>query len=120
MVSSGVGSSVAGSLLGQSGMLTLLFFSRAQEEEADATGVAALVRAYGHAGGATETFRVLDAAADEPEGAAPPEFLSTHPVTQERVATLASIIGRNGWAPQGARVPIPAAVVSMMTGEAKP
>jgi predicted Zn-dependent protease len=119
VVSSGIGSSVAESLLGQSGMLTLLSFSRAQEEEADETGAAALVKAYGHAGGATDTFSVLEEASAESGRVEPPEFASTHPVTQERMARLAAIISRNGWQTQGVRTPIPAAVSAVMAEESK-
>ena len=119
VISAGAGSSLAESVLGRSGMLTLLTFSRAQEEQADATGVAALARAYGHAGGAAETFKVLQDAAAERGRSEPPKFLSTHPVTGERIARLAGIIGRNGWKTEGTRNPIPAAVRGVIEQDAK-
>lgn len=110
LVSAGAGSGAAESILGQSGMLTLLTFSRAQEEEADAAGLAALVAAYGHAGGATETFRVMSSAAQEKGRAEPPKFLSTHPVTRERIERLERLISQGGWKADGGRTPIPQAV----------
>jgi predicted Zn-dependent protease len=88
-------------------MLTLLSFSRAQEEEADDAGLAALVAAYGHAGGATATFAAMSAAAREKGRTAPPKFLSTHPVTPERMARLERAIAARGWQADGARTPIP-------------
>ena len=106
LVSAGAGSSAAENILGQSGMLTLLTFSRAQEEEADASGLAALVSVYGHAGGATETFRVMSSAAQEKGRAEPPKFLSTHPVTRERIGRLEGLIAKGGWQADGERTPI--------------
>ena len=110
LVSAGAGSSAAESILGQSGMLTLLTFSRAQEEQAEAAGLAALVAVYGHAGGATETFRVMSSAAREKGRAEPPKFLSTHPVTRERIERLERLISQGGWQADGERTPIPQAV----------
>jgi len=119
VVSASTGSRVADSVLGTSGMLTLLTFSRAQEEEADETGIAALVLAYGHAGGATDTFQVLQKAAREHRGAEPPKFLSTHPLSEQRIERLAAIIERRGWSAQGARSPIPGAVRDAIAKDAK-
>jgi predicted Zn-dependent protease len=119
MVSTGIGSRVADSVLGTSGMLTLLTFSRAQEEEADETGLAALVLAYGHAGGATDTFQVLQRAAREHRAAEPPKFLSTHPLGEQRIERLGAIIKRSGWPADGARTPIPAAVRDAIGKNAK-
>jgi len=108
--SASAGSGAAERILGQSGMLTLLTFSRAQEEEADDDALAALVAAYGHAGGATDTFRAMRGAAKERGLREPPRFLSTHPVTPERIARLEQAIAARGWAADGTRTPIPQAV----------
>lgn len=115
LVSAGASSSVTDSVMGRSGMLTLLSFNRDQELEADETGVAALARTYGHAGGAADTFKVLDEAASAPGRAEPPRFLSTHPVTSDRVEHLNAIIARGGWATEGTRTPIPEAVMGAVT-----
>jgi predicted Zn-dependent protease len=111
LFSTGAGSAAAGSVMGSSGLLTILTFNRAQEAEADETGIAALAATYGHAGGATDTFAVLGKAAAEPGRAEPPEFLRTHPVTGERLDRLSDLIRRHGWAAEGTRTPIPAVVV---------
>lgn len=108
--SASAGSGAADRIFGQSGMLTLLTFSRAQEEEADDDALAALVAAYGHAGGATDTFRAMSGAAKERGLREPPKFLSTHPVTPERIARLEAAIAAKGWKADGARTPIPQAV----------
>lgn len=112
LVSASAGNQIVGSVLGNSGMLTLLTFSRAQEEEADETAVAALARVYGHAGGATDTFTLLAAVAGERGRAEPPKLLSTHPLSQQRIDRLARIIGQGGWQRDGARSPLPAAVLA--------
>lgn len=124
--SASAGSRSAESILGQSGMLTLLTFSRAQEEEADDDALAALVAAYGHAGGATDPFRAMRGAATERGLREPPKFLSTHPVTPERIARLEHAIAAKGWQADGARTPIPQAVRDALAaarqadGDAKP
>ena len=124
--SASAGSGAAERILGQSGMLTLLTFSRAQEEEADDDALAALVSAYGHAGGATGTFRVMSDAAKERGLGEPPKFLSTHPVTPERIARLERAIAAHGWKADVARTPIPQAVRDALAaarqsgGDAKP
>lgn len=109
LLSTGAGSEVAGSVMGRSGLLTMLTFNRAQERDADETGVAALATAYGHAGGAIDTFRLL--AEVEPGRTEPPEFLSTHPVTAERLDRLSDLIRQNRWPAEGRRTPVPAVVV---------
>lgn len=118
ILSAGAGSQAAESVLGGSGMLTLLTFSRAQEEEADASGLAALVAAYGHAGGATGTFDLLRKAAAERGGGEPPKLLSTHPLAPERIERLSAAIGRIGAAPDGARTPVPEAVRAALRADA--
>lgn len=119
LVSAGAGDSAAEAILGSSGMLTLLSFSRTQEEEADDAGLAALVAEYGHAGGATETFRTMAGAAREKGRREPPKFLSTHPVTPERMARLERAIAARGWRADGARTPIPQAVRAAMKPKAR-
>jgi beta-barrel assembly-enhancing protease len=110
MVSASAGNSIAQATLGQSGLLTLLSFSRAQELEADASGIAALASRYGHVGGATETFSLLQHVAAERGRTEPPTFLNTHPVTQARVEALQAIVDRQSWKADGVRTPLPAAV----------
>jgi len=119
MLSASVGGQVADRVLGASGMLTLMTFSRAQEEQADDTALEALAAVYGHAGGALETFRLMREAARANGRSEPPKFLSTHPLTQARVDRLASAIARAGLRPDGPRAPIPAAVRSAIERDAK-
>lgn len=119
LLSAGAGSRVADRVLGGSGMLTLLTFSRAQEEEADAVALAALAAAYGHAGGATGTFKVLQDAAREHGRSEPPKILNTHPLTQERIERLAAAIVRGSFSADGPRTPLPAVVREAIERDAK-
>ena len=84
----------ASSLLQGAGTLTLLGFSRAQEREADADAIAAVNAHYGHVGGALEAYEVLLA---EAGGREPPQMLSTHPHTGERIERLRRIADEAGY-----------------------
>jgi len=119
VLSAGAGSQIADRVLGGSGMLTLLTFSRAQEEQADATALEALVAAYGHAGGAPGTFKLLQEAARERGLGEPPKILNTHPLTQERVERLAATIAGGAFKPDGPRTQVPEAVRSAIEKDAK-
>lgn len=117
--SSSAGNSAAESIFGNAGMLTLLSFSRSQEEEADETAVAMLVARYGHAGGSADTFRVLAQSAPVKGRYQQPRFFSTHPLTQERIDRLAGIARAQGWAADGPRIAIPAEVRAAIEADAK-
>lgn len=85
----------------------MLSFSRSQEEQADATALATLDRAYGHVGGADSFFRLMLRQAGSRE---PPRFLSSHPLTSQRIDALGALAAQRGWRTEGEITPIPAAV----------
>ena len=96
---------MSGWLVGFSGELTLLKFSREQEHAADESGLLALYNTYGHTAGSAELFEVLAAAnGDSPEWAS---FFSTHPLSDERIAELAKMAAENGWQQSGELTPLP-------------
>jgi predicted Zn-dependent protease len=64
-------------------------YTRAHEYEADRVGIALLARAGYAPSGMTEFFRILMRAAG-PGGSQVPEFLRTHPLSQNRIAETAS------------------------------
>jgi predicted Zn-dependent protease len=113
-VSSIAGSGAADYALGSSGLLTALSFSRTQESEADGAALGALVRLYGHTGGASDTFAVLERAARENGHAEPPAFFATHPGTAERIAALSAQAAASGWAADGQRTVMPDAVKKLL------
>ena len=107
-LSGAAGSSVAGRAMGEAGLLTQLSFSRAQEEQSDATALAAVVALYGHAGGSSELFALMRQAAAR--ASEPPKLLSTHPLSEERTARLASLAQARQWPADGMRTALPAAI----------
>ncbi|MCV6604633.1 MAG: M48 family metallopeptidase [Porticoccaceae bacterium] len=92
-------------VVGMSGDLTLLKFSRDQEHAADKNGLLALYNSYGHTAGSTQLFEVL--AEQRGDGGEWASFLSTHPLSDERIAALARIAGENGWQQSGELTPLP-------------
>lgn len=112
-IASSAGADIVGQALGPAGLLTVTGFSRAQEREADAAGLEAVVKVYGHANGAADTFVTLkEATADM---ARPPAWLSTHPLDDERIATISDITRRRGWPEAGALKPYPEAVKTALS-----
>lgn len=80
---------VAGSLLGNSSMLTLMHFSRDFEYQSDQAAVSALIKIYGHAQGAIGLFDVFN---KQGSSIKPVEFLQTHPLTDNRISQVRAII----------------------------
>jgi predicted Zn-dependent protease len=125
VVSAGLGDGLAAQALGSAGLLAELNFSREQELEADAAGVASLNALYGHVHGADVLFQRMAELllADEFRV---PAFFSTHPLDEERIYAIADLVERNHWAIEGELTPFPEAIriqfPSMTTddGEADP
>ncbi len=104
------GAGVAGDLASLAGALAQRGFDRAQESQADRFGVDLVVAEYGHAGGASEFFRRMphaDGITGEIES-----YLSTHPLSEERVAKIEDHAARLGHARHGALTPLPLVFVS--------
>jgi predicted Zn-dependent protease len=118
LVSTAAGGDVVGQALGPAGLLTMTSFSRDQERDADAAGLAALVKVYGHAGGATDTFRQLkESFAGKPR---PPELFSTHPLDDARISAIASTAHDRGWPVAGELTPYPVEVTeAILAGRKK-
>ena len=80
------GSTVLQDFLGNTASITNLAFSRKQESNADDFAVGLLIKFYGHAAGAAEFFQFIQSVKNEATKI--PSFLSTHPSTEGRIATL--------------------------------
>ena len=87
VISSTAGDAIIGNFLGEAGYLTILKYSREMESEADKTAIQALQSIYGHLIGADDLFKVLK---DESGSLEPPAFFGTHPLTDDRIAEIAS------------------------------
>ncbi|NOX08356.1 MAG: M48 family metalloprotease [Gammaproteobacteria bacterium] len=87
------GDGVVSDLLGSVGMATMIKYSRDYEYQADSDAVESLIRIYGHADGAMGLFNIFDSAKGD---IGTVEFLSTHPLTKNRITQVGTMIeGRN-------------------------
>jgi predicted Zn-dependent protease len=114
----GMGRNAASGALNTTGGLSLLKFSRDQERDADAAALTAVAALYQHIGGAQDLFRLLESAGSGSE-ALRVTMLSTHPLSRERIDTIATLAGSRGWPLDGPRTPLPPAlkVASPKTGD---
>lgn len=101
-------------LLGNTGALTVLSFTRDQESAADRLAVAALVKHYGHAASARQLFEILNASKGG-KGSVVPEFFASHPLDENRIAALRAQIRQQGWQEEGNPQDIPLAVQKEIT-----
>lgn len=69
-------------------------FSRQQELQADAWGLAFVMERYGHAGGATDFFLRL---AEKEKGKEPARLFASHPFPEERIEALEEMIRAKGY-----------------------
>ncbi len=86
------------------GDIALRKYGRHQERAADVVALQGVVTLYGHIGGSTSLFRVLQV---QQSGMELPEFLSTHPVTAERITAVEQMAYSQGWPQHGENTPLP-------------
>jgi predicted Zn-dependent protease len=86
-----------------------LSFSRDQESAADKLAVEALVKYYGHVGGAAQLFKVFDKVSDKN---IVPEFFASHPLNQNRTESIEKQAQRNQWALHGKLKDLPETIAS--------
>ncbi len=109
MMSAGMGDSLAADALGSAGLLTELSFSRDQELDADAAGLANLNALYGHVQGADVLFQRMAELLTTDDLRAPALF-STHPLDEERIYAIVDLAQRSRWATEGELTPFPEAI----------
>jgi len=115
LVSAELGRSAAGGVLGRTGMVTVLAFNRDQERQADEEALRVLAAEYGHVGGALELFGVFSSLSGATGGIGAPqvEFLSTHPITGNRIESVRDWARANGKTVDGPRRPLPPAISAL-------
>jgi len=94
-----------GQVINETGMIALLTFNRDQEREADITALNTVNGLYHHVAGTNDLFKALMQA--HPDEVEPPAFLSTHPVTQDRIDDLIEYAQEKGWDTDTDLTPIP-------------
>jgi Zn-dependent protease with chaperone function len=72
----------------------LMSYSREQELAADELALQLLHDRYGHVGGATRLFDIIN---DDTESYELEELLSTHPDTDARIERVEALTAENGW-----------------------
>ena len=92
--------------------LILLRFSRDAERRADADALAALAGLYGHAAGSGTLFEMLLEMTSEQGGTAP-ELLSSHPLSENRIARLKRTAQARGWRLEGPATPLTPALAAL-------
>lgn len=94
-------------LLAGENALLLMAFGREAEQRADREALAAVAALYGHVAGSGKLFEVF---LDEAEAAGvkePPEFLSTHPLSRDRIEELNALAREQGWPREGGTTSLP-------------
>lgn len=99
IMSTSMGDSLSSEILGEAGLLTSLKFSRDQEIQSDNTAIHTLVDNYGHGTGADALFSILKQESGE-DKVAIPEFLSTHPLSQQRIQNVQAKAIEGDWSLQ--------------------
>lgn len=99
------GSDLTDRVLGSAGMLTAMSFSRAQEREADRSGLAAVAARYGHVNGSQDLFEIFHELERE-QPLRPPEFMNSHPDSGHRKQNIADLAADYGWSLQGDVTPL--------------
>ncbi|MCH6588379.1 MAG: M48 family metallopeptidase [Proteobacteria bacterium] len=92
--------------------LILLRFSRDAERRADADALAALAGLYDHTAGSGTLFEMLLEMASEQGGTAP-ELLSSHPLSENRIARLKRTAQARGWPLEGPATPLAPALAAL-------
>jgi predicted Zn-dependent protease len=95
-------SSVVDTLISPVASITILKYSRNQEQAADMEAMETLHRHYGHLSGAEVLFEVLMA---NQEGHVPPIFLSSHPVSERRIETIRAYRVDRSWEGELTKLP---------------
>ncbi len=103
-------------LMSNAGMMTMLGFSREQEEKADEEGLQAMWRHYHHVAGSLALFKVLQKETQGQTGNVP-ALLRSHPQTAERIVHLRQLAQIRHWSLEGERHPIPAGILSKLAAD---
>lgn len=113
------GAGKLGDVLGKTGMVTQMKFSRDMERAADKAALFAVGELYGHVEGADQLFRVLESITGEAGDSESREddldelasaidaFTTTHPQHEERINAIYELARENGIPLEGETTPLP-------------
>ena len=114
----GQSSDAATGLLVDTSTLTLLSFSREQEELADIEGLQASNNYYQHVEGVDDLFMVLIDEQDE-QGVHVPQIMSSHPDTKRRISLINQVANEHQWLSNGALIQIPEDVKKKLSDDSQ-
>jgi predicted Zn-dependent protease len=104
--------SLEGLIYGPNALL-LTGFSREAESRADQDALAAVAALYGHLAGAATIFEFFLEEAARTGTGEPPAFLSTHPLSAERIAGIRDRADARGWSLEGQATPLSPALARL-------
>ncbi|WP_299876377.1 M48 family metallopeptidase [uncultured Cocleimonas sp.] len=102
-----LGRSADSQILGDTGLLSTLHFSREMEKQSDLEAMNTLQALYGHLNGGAELFRIFHNERAAMDSKAPAEFFSTHPLDEKRIQSFSNTAKEKGWAETGTLTPLP-------------
>ncbi len=102
-----LGRSADNQILGDTGLLSTLHFSRKMEQQSDIEAMKTLQALYGHLNGGAELFHILHDERVAMDTKEPSEFFSTHPQDEKRIQSFSTIAKKKGWAETGVLTPLP-------------
>lgn len=94
--------------LNNAGLYTQLAFTRDMEQDADLAALQALMSIQGHVSGAADLFHALQEERRGRGTGEQPAFFSTHPLDEQRIASIARVAREQGWADDRTTTPLPA------------
>ena len=100
-ISGSSGNSIVNDFIGQTGMASLMRFSRDYEYQSDKDAIDSLIKIYGHADGALGLFDVFNSEFGQDNSF---EFLATHPLTENRISQTTKMIGEHNLSSKAAKI----------------
>ena len=91
-------------IVGLTGSVTNLHYSRKQETAADIYALSAMVKVYGHAGFSLDFFERMKVKDDRSQL---DSYFSTHPLTEDRIEYLQELAKSKGWQTTGEKTELP-------------
>jgi predicted Zn-dependent protease len=101
-------------LMSDTSMVAMLSFSREQEEDSDEEGLKILNNYYGHTRGSTTLFEIFKDEEATNDGYDRSEFLSSHPLTENRILHIREFTSDHQWAVRGEMKQIPAHIIKKL------
>ncbi|MDQ6963183.1 MAG: M48 family metallopeptidase [Mariprofundaceae bacterium] len=100
---------LANQLFSTTNLIGMMAFSREKEHQADLDAVRSLAQYYGHIGGSTELFDILQKVSPDQSS----DFFQTHPLNQSRQHDIAQLAIEKAWRMDGTRTPLPQYILDL-------